>query len=152
MISGLGGSSESHVAAQPRGLMGPVAGLPGTSKTEAKRLHPAAQLSGGLLRPGSYTQPTCYGNSQQSPQTRLTVQSPRQDQSQLGIHKAEDISSISTCLQWLLYFISLGKLDGKIAVGRTGKKIYLTKPASMFEIRKRSPFIEYTLCCQGLRR
>ena len=110
-----------------------------SSKAEAKSLHPASQLSGGLLRPGSYTQPTCYGISQQSPQTRLTVQSPRQDQSQLGIHKAEDISSISPCLQCLLYFMGLGKLDGKITVGGTGKKIYSTKAASIFKIRKSRP-------------
>lgn len=42
MTSGLGGSSDSHVEAQPQCLAWPVTGLPSTSKTEAKSLHPAA--------------------------------------------------------------------------------------------------------------
>lgn len=88
MTSGLGGSSDSHVEAQPQCLAWPVTGLPSTSKTEAKSLHPAAQLSGGLLRPSSYTlsPPAVEIPAQPSDQAH----SPQQDQSLLGIHMQKD--------------------------------------------------------------
>lgn len=97
MTSGLPGSLDSHVEAQPRCHVWPVTGLRGTNKTEAKSLHPAALLSGGLLRLCQHTQPTCYENSQHNPQTMLGGGERGDRASTRG--KIEAMSCIGTCLQ-----------------------------------------------------
>lgn len=113
MTSGLPVSLESHVEAQPCCHVRPVTGLPCTSKTEAKSLHPAALLSGALLRFCLHTQPTCYENSQHNPQTMLGWGEGGDRASTRG--KIEAMSCIGTCLQnpVALLFNKFGKKKKK---------------------------------------
>lgn len=98
----------------PRSHGSCVAGLPSTSKTEAKNLHPATQLSGGLLNPVPTLSPPATATPAERSDHAHSPKSKGKTRVCLASLEAEDISSISTCLQWLLYFMSLGKLDGKV--------------------------------------
>lgn len=104
-----------------------------------KNLHPATQLSGGLLRPSSYTQPTCLATPSRA--LRPCSQSKVQGKTRvcLASTKARHFLHLNLSSVAPLFHES-GKIRWENCSRWNWKtKIYSTKPASIFEIRKRRP-------------